>query len=82
LSSVTAKDLDVFRGIVGNTGVKTEDLDSYNTDWLHTHTGLHPLPSLAIPAIHCIHWSTKRTLRGSVDAEEHSGGVVSNVLLE
>ena len=34
------KDIETFVKIVNKNCVKTEDLDLYNTDWLHTHKGL------------------------------------------
>lgn len=39
ISTVNETDLQVFEQILGSTGVKTEDLDGYNTDWLRMHKG-------------------------------------------
>lgn len=33
--------IDTFRQIIGQNGVKTEDLEGYNTDWLKIHKGLY-----------------------------------------
>ncbi|XP_054156823.1 D-2-hydroxyglutarate dehydrogenase, mitochondrial-like [Oppia nitens] len=37
--SLTAYDISRMRDLLGDTNVKTDDLDSFNTDWLHTHKG-------------------------------------------
>ena len=31
--------IETFRQIVGKNGVKTEDLEGFNTDWLKIHKG-------------------------------------------
>ncbi len=37
--SILASDLEHFRNILGDNNVKTEELDVYNQDWLHSHQG-------------------------------------------
>ncbi|KAL5254610.1 hypothetical protein ACHWQZ_G014149 [Mnemiopsis leidyi] len=40
---ITDEDVNRFTGIVGETGIKTEELDHYNTDWLNTVSGFTEL---------------------------------------
>ena len=35
----TEQDVDYFKKILGTNGVKQEELDVYNKDWLHSVTG-------------------------------------------
>lgn len=39
-------DLDFFRGVVGADHVKTEDLESFNTDWMKKYHGASPVAIL------------------------------------
>ena len=34
-----SNDVSVFRDILGSNSVLTEDISSYNEDWLHIHKG-------------------------------------------
>lgn len=42
-SKISDMDLNTFTSIVGENGIKTEELDQYNTDWLNTVSGFTEL---------------------------------------
>lgn len=43
-NELKASHVDRFREIIGQNGVKTEDLDGFNTDWLKIHKGNRKKP--------------------------------------